>query len=158
MMGKSVEEESKFLENVHNFMETVVRQIGLEVEIKVEKKEKYIGVDISGENLGLLIGRRGETLMALQYLANIAANKGRLEERRRIIVDVEGYRERRRKSLEELAERMAEKVVTTGEAVALQPMNAFERRIIHMALRENQQVETISEGEEPNRRVTIKSK
>lgn len=157
-MGKSTDGESKLLEKAHDFIETVVRQIGLEAEVKAEKKEDYLGVDINGDNLGLLIGRHGETLMALQYLTNIAVNKGRLEGRERIIIDIEGYRERRRKSLEDLAERMAEKAIATGEEVILQPMNAFERRIVHIALRENSQVETISKGEEPDRRVIIEPK
>ncbi|MDX9872830.1 MAG: RNA-binding cell elongation regulator Jag/EloR, partial [Clostridia bacterium] len=102
----------------------------------------------------VIIGRRGETLDALQYLTNLVANR-RGQERRRIILDTEGYRERREATLEKLARRLSEKVRRTGQKVFLEPMNPQERRIIHTALQNDRYVTTMSEGEEPFRKVVI---
>ena len=124
---------------------------------KVSKEESYWRVDITGPDLGILIGRRGDTLEALQYLTNLAVTK-RLPERTRIIVDVEGYRLRREETLIRLAKRLSEKVKRTGSRIVLEPMNPYERRIIHTSLQNEDRIMTISEGAEPNRRVIISSK
>jgi spoIIIJ-associated protein len=110
---------------------------------------------VSGENMGVIIGRRGETLDALQYLTNLVVNR-KMHERKRIILDAEGYRERRAETLEKLARRLADKVKRTGQRVFLEPMNPQERRIIHTALQNDIYVTTLSEGDEPFRKVVIK--
>ena len=145
---KSIEEKAETL------LGEVLRGLGLEAEINITREDDTMLISLEGEGLGLLIGRRGSTLDALQYLLAIAVNKGE-EERKRVILDAEGYRENRKKSLEELAERMAARVVETNESVSLEPMNPYERRLIHLALSEQPDVETSSEGEEPYRNVVI---
>lgn len=116
--------------------------------------DENVKIDITGENLGLLIGRRGQTLDALQYLTSMAANREG-GEWVRIIVDIEGYRSRREETLRGLARRLASKADATGRRVALDPMNALERRIVHSELQEFDGVETHSEGRDPYRRVII---
>ena len=111
----------------------------------------------AGENLGSLIGRRGETLNALQYLVNLAANKAG-GEHVRLVLDVEGYRQGREETLINLAHKMADKSVRTGRRVELEPMSPHERRVVHLALQEDSRVETLSRGEEPYRRVVISCK
>lgn len=128
--------------------------IGVEAQIEIDDSEERLEIRVATEEAGLLIGRRGETLDSLQYLLNVMVNKGQ-EERRRIIIDVEGYREERKKQLEEAATKAADQVVERGEPVALQPMNPFERRIVHMVLVAYPGVETVSEGEEPYRSVKV---
>jgi len=119
-----------------------------------ESRPKPIVLDIEGEDLGVLIGRRGETLAALQYLVRLIVNH---KTRRwvNIVVDVEGYKERRERQLRQLAERTAERVASTQKSVVLEPMPAYERRIIHLTLREHPQVTTHSIGEGENRKVMI---
>ncbi|HEY8394107.1 MAG TPA: RNA-binding cell elongation regulator Jag/EloR [Thermaerobacter sp.] len=137
------------------FLREVGRRAGLSVQVHVEEHPGFIAARVEGgPDLGVLIGRRGAALQALQYLVNVAA--GRVsDERRRIILDVGGYRERRRASLERLALRMAERVRRTRRQVMLEPMSAAERRIIHLALQDHPDVRTESTGTEPNRRVVI---
>ena len=110
--------------------------------------------DLSGEDMGVLIGKRGQTLDSLQYLASLVANKGE-EEYVRVKVDTENYRQRRKDTLENLAKNIASKVRRTGRAVVLEPMNPYERRVIHSALQADRYVETHSEGEEPFRKVVV---
>lgn len=116
-----------------------------------------IALDIKGEDLGILIGRRGETLSALQYLVNLIVSR-RLKSRVGVVVDVEGYRQRRYESLRLLARRLAEQVRSTGRAVTLEPMPANERRIIHLELKDNPDVTTQSMGEGEERKIAIVSK
>lgn len=124
-------------------------------EIKsITEKEEAVEVEIEGEDSGILIGRRGQTLEALQYLLNIMVNRG-IAEPKRIVLDIEEYRARRMSELQELASRTAERVAQSKSSIALRPMSAYERRIIHMALQDNDEVETVSEGEEPDRKVLI---
>jgi spoIIIJ-associated protein len=111
-------------------------------------------IDVFGPNLGVLIGRKGETLSALQYIVNLMVNK-QLEQWTRVLIDVEGYRRRREESLEGLAERVAYRVAQSQRAVTLEPMPPNERRVIHMVLRDNPDVYTESSGEGENRKVTI---
>jgi len=114
-------------------------------------------VNITGPDLGILIGRRGDTLDALQYLVNLAVQR-HFAERIRIVLDVEGYRQRREETLVRLATRLSDKVKRTGYKVVLEPMNPQERRIIHTALQDDQRVFTFSEGDEPYRKVVISLK
>ena len=118
-------------------------------------------ITVDGDNAGVLIGHHGETLDALQYLANLAANKKTNGEKReyvRVTVDVEGYRAKREQTLIALAGRMAAKVQKSGRRMVLEPMNPYERRILHATLQDNPYVTTHSEGDEPNRRVVITPK
>jgi spoIIIJ-associated protein len=136
------------------FLTNVFRNMGLSVNMNCKTDNGYINISIKGTRLGILIGRRGETLDALQYLTNLAVNR-KTEKRVNIILDVEGYRKRREETLNRLARRLAEKVKRTGNKVMLEPMNPHERRIIHTALQNNMDVTTYSEGEEPYRKVII---
>lgn len=118
------------------------------------KTEKSTTFKLHGPGMGALIGKHGQTLDALQYLTNLVANK-HSQERVRIIVDVENYRQRRRETLERLAKRLADKVKRTSTKAVLEPMNPYERKIIHMTLQDDPQVTTYSEGEEPYRKTVI---
>ena len=121
---------------------------------KIKARKLMETVDLSGEDMGVLIGKRGQTLDSLQYLASLVANKGE-EEYVRVKVDTENYRQRRKDTLENLAKNIASKVRRTGRAVVLEPMNPYERRVIHSALQADRYVETHSEGEEPFRKVVV---
>ncbi len=136
------------------FVAKVLSGIGLSAKISASREEDTVRVDAECEDAGPVIGRRGETLDALQYLCSLAVNRTAAN-RVRVIVDVGGYRRRREESLVKLAERVAEKVVSSGKPTMLDPMNPAERRIIHCALQEVEGVVTYSEGEEPHRRVVV---
>lgn len=139
------------------FLKRVCTSMGVDAQFEPIQRGEHWVVNISGEELGILIGRRGDTLEALQYLTNLAVSK-QLAEKVRIIVDVEGYRQRREETLVRLAKRLSDKVKRTGNKVVLEPMNPHERRIIHTALQDDIRISTFSEGEEPNRRVVISLK
>ena len=139
------------------FLKEVCRTMGVEAEFSYTQQGQHWLVNISGEDLGILIGRRGDTLEALQYLTNLAVAK-QIPEKVRIIVDVEGYRQRREETLIRLAKRLSDKVKRTGNRVVLEPMNPHERRIIHTALQDDTRISTFSEGEEPNRKIIIAPK
>ena len=142
------------IENARTFLEKVTKARGLLVSIDVVSNEDNVTLNLHGDDLGLLIGKHGQTLDALQYLTNLASQRdGR--DRLRIIIDIEDYRKRRADTLEQLALRLADRVKRSGERVALEPMTPHERKIIHMSLQEDSRVETISEGQEPFRRVVI---
>lgn len=142
-----VEEAISFLNDV---LEVMVP--GAKVETRHE--EDYLVFDISGEQLGLIIGKRGQTLDSLQYLVNLVANRYS-DQYMKIVLDAENYREKRKKTLEDLADRLAEKVIRTQRSVRLEPMSALERKIIHTRLQNHTGVNTYSKGEEPNRFVVI---
>ena len=145
------------VERGRKFLERIAASMGLQVTISVLTAEDAVTLNLQGEDLGILIGKHGQTLDALQYLTNLAANRdGR--ERTRFVIDVEDYRKRRADTLEQLAIRLADRARRTGERVALEPMTPHERKIIHMSLQNDTRVETYSEGEEPYRRVVIVSK
>ena len=127
------------------------------VAVTYNEEEKTIDVDLSGDEMGVLIGKRGQTLDSLQYLVSLVVNK-ESEEYIRVKVDTENYRERRKETLENLAKNIAYKVKRTKRPVSLEPMNPYERRIIHSALQNDRYVTTHSEGEEPFRRVVISLK
>lgn len=123
-------------------------------DIKYNKEEREVDIEIKGEEMGILIGKRGQTLDSLQYLTSLVVNK-ESEEYLKVKVDTENYRERRKETLENLAKNISAKVKRTRKAVSLEPMNSFERRIIHSALQNDKFVETHSEGEEPYRKVVV---
>jgi spoIIIJ-associated protein len=136
------------------FLQNVFEAMKLEVNIEKMNGLDNVTLNLRGDDLGILIGKHGQTLDALQYLTNLAAHRDS-EERLRIVLDVEDYRKRRAETLERLARRLADKVKTRGEKVILEPMSPHERKIIHMTLQDDYRVTTYSEGEEPFRKVVI---
>lgn len=151
------EEQKKVAEEARKFLENVFRGMDLPVIMECMMNEERILFSLHGEGLGILIGKHGQTLDALQYLTNLAAGKA-AHGRYFVMLDVENYRERRKDTLEALAKRLAGKVKRTGEPVKLEPMPAGERRIIHLALQDDDAVITESEGEAPYRYITIRRK
>ena len=137
------------------FLKEATALMGIEVYIEKKEEEETIRYELSGPHMGSVIGRRGDTLDALQYLANIIANKEKTEPRKRILLDAENYRKRREETLIRLAHRLAGRVKRTGHKVVLEPMSPMERRVIHTALQNDPEVKTSSEGEEPYRRLVI---
>ena len=138
----------------YDFLSNVTRMMGVDVEIRLRESEGQLVGQMIGDSLGVLIGRRGDTLDALQYLTSLQVNKGK-DDYVRVTLDTEHYRAKRVDALTKLAGRMASRVRKTGHRVALEPMNPYERRILHSALQGNSYVTTFSEGEEPYRRVII---
>ena len=136
------------------FLKNVTREMGLELEIKAQGNDDSIYIDIEGRDAGTIIGKRGQTLDSIQYLTSLVVNKGK-ENYIRVIVDAENYRAKREKTLEQLANRLANKVIRTKKSVRLEPMNPYERKVIHSTLQNNPSIVTRSEGEEPYRRVII---
>lgn len=145
-------------ERAESFLSGIFRSMGLTVAMERRETEEGVLYDLSGESLGILIGKHGQTLDALQYLTNLAANRGGAEERIHVILDVEGYRSRREETLRRLAGHLAEKACRIHAEVRLEPMNRHERKIIHMALQDNYRVSTYSDGDEPYRCVVIAPK
>lgn len=145
-------------EKAEAFLASIFRAMSLDVRIEPTETKDGVVMNLIGENLGILIGKHGQTLDSLQYLANLAANKGLIEDKVRIILDIENYRSRREDTLQRLAMRLADKVRRTGERIVLEPMNRHERKIIHMALQNNYRISTYSSGEEPYRKVVIELK
>lgn len=140
---------------VQAFLQELTRLMGLEISVHVHTDEEgNIRVSMQGDTLGILIGRRGETLDALQYLTSLHINRGR-QEYTRVTLDSEGYRAKREDALVRLANRMANRAQRTGRKISLEPMNPYERRILHSALQGHEGISTHSEGEEPNRHVVI---
>ena len=137
------------------FLQEVTKLMGVNVSVAVKNDEEgNVRVNMEGDTLGILIGRRGETLDALQYLTSLQVNKGQ-DDYTRVTLDTEGYRAKREEALVRLANRMANRAQKTGRKVSLEPMNPYERRILHSALQDHPAVTTHSEGEEPNRHVVI---
>lgn len=141
-------------EKLREFIQTVVGLMGVAAHVSAAETPEAVRAEITGEDLGLLIGRHGATIDALQYVAAIVVNGDR-RERRQVIVDAEGYRERRAAALTALADRTVQKVVRDGAAVTLKPMSAAERKVIHLHLKDHSRVETVSEGNEPFRAVVV---
>ncbi|MDQ1911185.1 RNA-binding cell elongation regulator Jag/EloR [Paenibacillus sp. GD4] len=142
------------MEEVHAFLQDVFRTMNLQVRIDQKKTRDGIELHLHGSELGMLIGRRGQTLDALQYLVNIVANRYS-DHHMRILLDAEQFRERRKKTLAELADRLADRVIRTKKEVVLEPMSPQERKVIHSQLQNHAKVRTFSRGDEPNRRVVI---
>ena len=151
------EEQEKAVKNLENFMKDFVKELPENTKYSVEKSSFGLNVSITSEKLGYLIGYRGETLYALQNIMAAIAGKG-VEQRVRVILDIEGYKEKREKTLEELAEKVAKTVIRTKKSVKLEPMKPYERKIIHSKLQGNNRVETTSVGEEPHRRIIVSLK
>ncbi len=157
-----VEEKSfgkeEVIDEAKKFLSEVFAAMGLEVSIEVAESDDGIQFNLSGKGLGILIGRRGQALDALQYLLNVAVNRKSAGDKIHFIVDVEDYRRRREESLTKLAKGVAERAIKTRRDVRLEPMNRHERKIIHTVLQDNDRVETHSAGEEPYRYVIVSPK
>ena len=153
----SEEEQQKAQENAEEFLKVFIEKLDEKISYKIEKEKSGLKIELNSENLGYLIGCRGETLYSLQNILAAIAGKG-IDNRVRVILDIEGYKQKREKTLEELAERKAKIVEKTGKIITLEPMKAYERKIIHSFLQENPNVETRSIGQEPKRRIVISKK
>ena len=154
VLGEEVRDEKS--EQIRTFLSGLLEHMDAKAEVKVYEVEKNrYKVILEGEKLGALIGRRGETLDAIQQLTNYSINRGSEKNRARVQVDAENYREKREQSLERLAEKVAGKVTKYRRNVTLEPMNAYERHVIHTALQDTPSVTTFSIGTEPNRRVVV---
>ena len=140
-----------------NLLDSIVKAMNLDVQMDVKEKKDIVNIDLKGSELGILIGRRGETLDALQFLVNLSANKNQ-PNRKRIIIDIEGYRNRRSETLHKLAIKLANKAKQRGRSVVLEPMSSQERRIIHTALHGREDIYTFSEGDDPYRKIIIAPK
>ena len=150
----TAEEKEDAKEKAVKFLKDVFASIEMEVEVHAEFEDEVLNVEMSGEDMGVLIGKRGQTLDSLQYLTSLVVNKGK-SGYVRVKVDTENYRSRRKETLENLAKNIAYKVKRTRRPVFLEPMNPYERRIIHSALQNDPYVTTHSEGEEPYRKVVV---
>ena len=154
VLGEEVRDEKS--EQIRAFLKGLLEHMDSAAEVKVYESEKgRYKVFLEGEKLGALIGRRGETLDAIQQLTNYSINRGSEKNRARVQVDAENYREKREQNLERLAEKVAGKVTKYRRNVTLEPMNAYERHVIHTALQDTPSVTTFSIGTEPNRRVVV---
>ena len=151
------ENQEKAKNNVKEFLEDFIKNLPEGTKYTIDSDEKGLNVAISNEKLGFLIGYRGETLYALQSILSAVASKN-LEQKIRVILDIEGYKAKREKTLEDLAEKVAKTVIKTRKSVTLEPMQPYERKIIHSKLQGNLRVETVSIGEEPHRKVVISLK
>ncbi len=158
ILARVKERELSPAEKAEKFLADIFAAMKLEVQIEATDTADGVVMNLIGDNLGILIGKHGQTLDSLQYLANLTANKGLNDDKVRIILDIENYRSRREETLRRLAMRLADKVRRTGERIVLEPMNRHERKIIHMALQDNYRVSTYSSGEEPYRKVVIELK
>ena len=154
VLGEEIRDEKS--EQIRTFLSGLLEHMDAKAEVKVYEVEKNrYKVILEGEKLGALIGRRGETLDAIQQLTNYSINRGGVSKRARVQIDAENYREKREESLERLAQKVAGKVVKYRRNVTLEPMNAYERHVIHTALQDTQYITTFSIGTEPNRRVVV---
>ena len=149
-----MEAQSEEAKRASAFLSGLTERMGVPVAIALQESPEQLRMQMTGEGMSLLIGRRGETLDALQYLTSLNINRGR-EEYLRVSIDTENYRAKREEALRKLAIRMAGRAKKSGRRVALEPMNPYERRILHSALQDDPDVTTHSEGEEPYRRVII---
>ena len=140
-----------------DFLKKVTKEMGLDLAFKAAMNAESIYIDIEGEEVGSIIGKRGQTLDSIQYLTSLVVNKKK-DKYLRVVLDAENYRDKREQTLEQLADRLADKVVKTRRTVRLEPMNPYERMIIHATLQDDDRVKTRSEGNEPYRRVIIELK
>lgn len=153
----SQQEQQQARENLEKFLKEFIKKLPEGTKYEIENSEGYVYVNITSENLGYLIGYRGETLYALQNILSAIAGKG-IENRIRVILDIGGYKAKRQKTLEDLASKVAKTVIRTGKPIKLEPMQSYERKIIHSKLQQNSRVETTSVGEEPYRRIVVSLK
>jgi len=150
----SVSKKLSPVEVVERFLEEVSGAMGMSVQVETNRKDKHLYVNLIGQNMGIMIGKRGQTLDSLQYLTNLVVNRCGVPEFS-VILDTENYRKRRKETLEALAASLARKVKTTKKNVVLEPMSRYERHIIHTVLQRDSQVKTYSDGNEPYRNVVI---
>ena len=151
----TVEELNRVIGLAEDFLDKLLKEMNVEATIKSEVvNNNRISINLEGKNMGIMIGKRGETLDAIQYIVNIVANKER-QEYIKIMLDTENYRSRREETLRKLAYKLSKKVQQTKKPIILEPMNPYDRRIIHAALQDSKIVKTHSEGKEPFRRVVI---
>lgn len=156
-LEKATVGKGEALDRVRTFLFDMFQSMKMDVDLQIEQKDEAIAINIVGKDLGILIGRRGDTLDAIQYLVNLVGNKNS-DKRIRFVLDVEGYRSRREQTLQKLAVRLAEKVRRNGQEIVLEPMNPHERRVIHTTLQNNRFVYTSSKGDEPYRKIVITPK
>ena len=153
----SIEEQEKAKNNVENFLKDFLHKVEKGAEYSIKTSKTGLNIEIKNKNLGFLIGYRGDTLYAFQSILTAVAGKG-IENRVRVILDIEGYKEKREKALEDLAEKLEKTVIKTKKSITLEPMQAYERKIIHTKLQNSDLVETRSIGEEPRRKIVISLK
>ena len=159
---KKVEIEYKTLqvaeENIRKFLDEIIPKLpSKNIKYEINIKENFIDVKINGDEINYLIGYRGDTLEAFQNILSAVASKN-IEGRVKVLLNIEGYREKREKALEELAEKIAKSVIKTGKTITLEPMSSYERKVIHSTLKNNEKVRTYSKGEEPYRRIVVSLK
>ena len=137
-----------------DFVKNILDKLGMEATLSTEQDGDKINIDIAGENMGIIIGRRGETLSSLQYLTNLVVNR-KTDEYTRVSIDTENYKHKREEALKKLAEKTADKVLKYRRSFTLEPMNPYERKVIHSALQDNDKITTYSTGSEPMRKVVV---
>lgn len=147
-----------YIEEINNFLNIVLKTMDIEAEVDIKEDNNIIKIDLSGKKVGAIIGYRGETLDSLQCLISLMVNKNNDIPYKRVILDIENYRNKREETLKRVAEKTAAKVKRTGKMFKLEPMNPYERRIIHSSLQDNDFVYTYSEGNEPFRKVVVELK
>jgi spoIIIJ-associated protein len=150
-------EGSELATDLRDLLERIAAALRVDCRVDVVEDDESVTGTLSGDDLGLVIGRHGQTIDAIQYLANAVAYRAYGDDRKDVVVDAAGYRERRRETLEALALRSAQRAMTTGEAVELDPMSSIERRIVHLRLQDEPGVSTRSEGDEPYRYVVVEN-
>ncbi|MCM0647021.1 protein jag [Clostridium swellfunianum] len=144
-----------YIYEAKNFLRDVLNTMGIKAEIRIKEEADTVNITMTGPDMGILIGYRGETLDSLQYLVSLVVNKGHETAYKRVVLDTENYRSKREETLKRLAQKVAGTVRRTGKLIRLEPMNPYERRVIHSALQDDRYVQTHSEGDEPYRRVVI---
>ncbi len=149
-----VSKKNSVTDVAYNFLSSLLKEMHIPAEIEIALVQEALNINIIGEDMAILIGKRGQTLDSLQYLVSLVVNKER-DDYLRVVLDTENYRAKRKETLEGLAEKLASKVKKSRKNVILEPMNPYERRIIHSALQNNPNVSTKSEGDEPYRKVVI---
>lgn len=144
-----------YIYEAKTFLRDILNSMSVSAEIRIKEEADTVKISLTGPDMGILIGYRGETLDSLQYLVSLVVNKGHETPYKRVVLDTENYRSKREETLNRLAHKIAGTVRRTGKFIRLEPMNPYERRIIHSALQDDRYVQTYSEGEEPYRRVVI---
>lgn len=152
-----VRRKSSKKEEAEGFLNELLYRMGVDATLDIKEDDERLEINIEGKDSGIIIGRRGETLDAIQYLTSLVVNKGGTSYKR-VVVDVENYREKRKRTLVSLAKKLAEKAQKERKNITLEPMNPYERRIIHSTLQFEKNIRTYSVGEEPNRKVVISLK
>ncbi len=155
VFSELAEDESEDGARLRDVVDRITREIGARCRVAIVETDEELRATCDGPELGMLIGKHGQTIDAIQYLASAVLYRGRYDERKRVVVDAAGYRARRQTALDALALRLAEQASATGERVQLEPMTAVERKIVHERLKDDPEIETLSEGTEPNRFVVI---